>query len=575
MKKILLFIFLNLFVANSFTATLNDSINVFYAENPIHDLMKEPLRILDIGNSYTEDATHYIPSIAAAAGAKTGYSLYKAVRGSASYKTWVNAYNDRDKSGYYLVRSYGDTISEVGTGKAVAGDGSLFRTALENGKWDIILIHQLSSYANNFDPWGGTDAAGYLKELITIIRETNPQATIGFLLIHSYRSSYGNNVEKSSLKRWENIATATKKLKLNYGIDFVIPYGTAAQNLRATYLNDSYEFSTDGTHLASGLGDYVAACCYWEMLFAPRFGSVLGNRYRLTVLDESTKGVRNITDETSLVAQKAAILATKNMYQITNVDSFDIYNSLPAEFVYFEDNIIGYNYNEPIDDIVIPEGVAGVSRGTFNGCKKVERLYLPKSLNYLGNYAFNDCLNLKSVTSLISKDNLFAIDSTVFNNIDKDSCCLYVPNGAKEIYQFTAGWSSFKKIVELPIDTLILNKRETFAVKGTTFSLVATVLPFDATDSTVVWSTSNDSIATVDNGLVTAVSAGAATITATVGEYSASCDLTAVDSEANISQIEFGQNDKVFYDLNGRKIIGEQTFLKGIVIIDNRKRLVK
>lgn len=113
MKKILLFIFLNLFVANSFTATLNDSINVFYAENPIHDLMKEPLRILDIGNSYTEDATYYIPSIAAAGGAKTGYSLYKAVRGSASYKTWVNAYNDRDKSDYWLVRSYGNTIKII------------------------------------------------------------------------------------------------------------------------------------------------------------------------------------------------------------------------------------------------------------------------------------------------------------------------------------------------------------------------------------------------------------------------------------------------------------------------------
>ena len=528
MKKILLFFFLNLFLANSFAATSNDSIKVFYAENPIHNLMKDSLRILDIGNSYTEDATYYIPNIAAAVGAKTGYSLYRAVRGGASYKNWVDVYNDSDTGDYWLVRSYGNTISEVETGKALVGDGSLFRTALQNGMWDIILIHQVSLYANDFDPWGGNGTAGYLKELISIIRETNPQATIGFLLVHSYRSDYVSNTEKSSLKRWENIAIATKNLKLNYGIDLVIPYGTAVQNLRATYLNDNYEFSTDGTHLASGLGDYVAACCYWEALFATRFGSVLGNSFRSVKLDESIKGVKNITDETALVAQKAAILATKNMYQVTNIDSFDIYNSLPAEYIYFENNLIGYNYNEPIDDIIVPEGIVGVIRGAFKECKDVKKLYLPRSLKTLGNYAFHNCINLDTVISLIPDTELFAIDTTVFNNIDKDGCCLYVPYGAKDKYQQTMGWRSFESIVELPVDTLILNKREAILVKGTSMSLVTAVLPFDATDSTVVWTTSNDSVAIVENGLVTALSSGIATITATVGECTASCELTVI-----------------------------------------------
>lgn len=89
---------------------------------------------------------------------------------------------------------------------------------------------------------------------------------------------------------------------MKYGIDFIIPYGTAVQNLRASSLNDGRDFSTDGTHLADGLGDYVAACCYWQSVFAPRFGSIEGNTFRITDLDEDTKGVKNVTDETAPIA---------------------------------------------------------------------------------------------------------------------------------------------------------------------------------------------------------------------------------------------------------------------------------
>ena len=50
---------------------------------------------------------------------------------------------------------------------------------------------------------------------------------------------------------------------------------------------------------------------------------------------------------------------------------------------------------------------------------------------------------------------------------------------------------------------------------GGTVSFTATVSPDNATDKTVTWTTSDASVATVDNGVVTAVAAGTATITAT------------------------------------------------------------
>lgn len=60
-----------------------------------------------------------------------------------------------------------------------------------------------------------------------------------------------------------------------------------------------------------------------------------------------------------------------------------------------------------------------------------------------------------------------------------------------------------------------------------TETLTAQVLPENATDKSITWSSDNENVATVENGLVTAVGAGSATITATASNnVSASCAVT-------------------------------------------------
>ena len=66
---------------------------------------------------------------------------------------------------------------------------------------------------------------------------------------------------------------------------------------------------------------------------------------------------------------------------------------------------------------------------------------------------------------------------------------------------------------------------------GETLTLTVTVLPENATDKTVTWSTDNASVATVaEDGTVTAVAQGTATITAAAGEAKASCVITVIPS---------------------------------------------
>ena len=77
--------------------------------------------------------------------------------------------------------------------------------------------------------------------------------------------------------------------------------------------------------------------------------------------------------------------------------------------------------------------------------------------------------------------------------------------------------------VEVTDVTLDRNSYEMFV--GDTFTLEATVLPEDADDKTVTWSSSDEGILTVEDGLVTAVAAGTATVTAQAGEASDVCEV--------------------------------------------------
>ena len=61
---------------------------------------------------------------------------------------------------------------------------------------------------------------------------------------------------------------------------------------------------------------------------------------------------------------------------------------------------------------------------------------------------------------------------------------------------------------------------------GETVTLTATVKPDDATDKTVTWSTSDASVATVSDGVVTAIKLGSATIRAKAGDKEATCAIT-------------------------------------------------
>lgn len=79
----------------------------------------------------------------------------------------------------------------------------------------------------------------------------------------------------------------------------------------------------------------------------------------------------------------------------------------------------------------------------------------------------------------------------------------------------------------ITVTAISLDKNRLDMMKGESVILVATVIPEDASDKTVIWSSSNSAVATVDNiGMVVAVGEGEATITAMAGGMSATCNVS-------------------------------------------------
>ncbi|MBO5749002.1 MAG: Ig domain-containing protein, partial [Muribaculaceae bacterium] len=85
-------------------------------------------------------------------------------------------------------------------------------------------------------------------------------------------------------------------------------------------------------------------------------------------------------------------------------------------------------------------------------------------------------------------------------------------------------------VVAALAESISLNMTEASLKVNETTTLTATVLPETATNKTVAWTSSNESVATVDaDGVVTAIAVGEATITATTtdgSDLSASCTVT-------------------------------------------------
>ena len=321
-------------------AALSNSAPASKIHNPKCRMDKDTFRVLDIGNSFTQDCTNYMPSLVTYLTANKGLdvsnmSFTGAYRGGASYKNWFDIFHDKDTSSYTISKIFGG-LNETYNGTAGAGNGEKFRRCLQEHKFDLIIIHQVSTYSGTYEQWEGHGADGYLKEFVRLLRYYQPQAHIGFLMVHASPRQMAAG-ETTTREQWQRIANGAKWIAQNYGMDFVIPAGTAVENLRISKWGHidqdltkgfvAHQLTRDNHHMADGLCRYTGTCAYWETVFAPYFGITSYNCGWTYQSVNPPSGYEQdtiqVTAYNAQAAQMATMLAVNDMYTLNSPD--DLY----------------------------------------------------------------------------------------------------------------------------------------------------------------------------------------------------------------------------------------------------------
>ena len=114
---------------------------------------------------------------------------------------------------------------------------------------------------------------------------------------------------------------------------------------------------------------------------------------------------------------------------------------------------------------------------------------------------------------------------------------------AEKIYSFCygAGYDReiFTGVQTIAVTGVTLDKTSGTLTAGSAITLTATVSPSNASNKTVIWTSSNESVATVSDGVITAVAKGSVTITAKTqdGGFEATYSLTVEAAQVAITNL--------------------------------------
>ena len=124
-------------------------------------------------------------------------------------------------------------------------------------------------------------------------------------------------------------------------------------------------------------------------------------------------------------------------------------------------------------------------------------------------------------------------------------------------------------------ESITLDKTETCVTVGETTTIIATVLPETTTLKDIVWTSSDESVATVEDGIVSSHQCGSVTITARTTDgsnLSASCMVT-VEISTVIENIRAEMNNSIYYTLDGIQVYKEN--LTPGVYIKNTAKIIE
>lgn len=213
------------------------------------------MKVLSIGNSFSQDAHRWLHTMAAYDGVELEtVNLY--IGGCSLQMHWDNL--RENLPAYDLERNGGPT-----EGKISIAD------ALKLEAWDVVTLQQASPDCGFYESY-----QPYLRDLTAFVRETCPGARLYFHQTWAYEpdsdhphfSNYGCDQQKM----YDAIIAASEAAAQRIGAG-LIPAGRLIQRLRTTvpefdYPNGGLSLCRDGYHLSYDYGRFAAAGLWLRVL---------------------------------------------------------------------------------------------------------------------------------------------------------------------------------------------------------------------------------------------------------------------------------------------------------------------
>lgn len=209
------------------------------------------MKILAIGNSFSQDATRYLQDIAASAGEELFVrNLYI---GGCSLE--MHSKNIAENAAAYLYEE-----NTVGMEKISIPD------ALAREDWDYVTVQQVSGFSGKIETY-----EPYLTEVLDTVKTICPQAKIAFHRTWAYEIDSGHGHFAYYMKNQSNmyhaIVEATSEAAAKHTLP-IIGSGDFIQHLRSIppfdYKNGGISLCRDGFHMSLDYGRFAVGLVWFK-----------------------------------------------------------------------------------------------------------------------------------------------------------------------------------------------------------------------------------------------------------------------------------------------------------------------
>lgn len=214
------------------------------------------IKILAIGNSFSNDSLSMVYDIAKSAGIDVVAANLN-FNGCSLQTHWINASSNNAYYTYQKWTSTGMTEKPKQT----------METALKDEEWDYIILQQYSGYSGIYSTF-----KPYLNYLSSYVKDLCPKSRLALNMTWAYASDSSHldfaSYKKSQDTMYKSIAKTYQQACEESKIDIIIPCGTSIQNARTNpYLKIiGDELTRDGFHLDEKMGRYIAGLTVFETL---------------------------------------------------------------------------------------------------------------------------------------------------------------------------------------------------------------------------------------------------------------------------------------------------------------------